>query len=118
MVHGYSFYYFLVRFNCFHGKNKDMSEEIQTIKSQVHENLTSMSESMLHFYGKVCMWIGIALAGISQVDLKNSIQLYCLFGSAIAVTLSCIFYVLKIYEKRINIKILSEHLKNELKKEC
>jgi hypothetical protein len=62
---------------------------------------------------KILMFLGISMASISYVDMKEVAQGFCVFGGAVCVLLSMILYALRIWEKRLNIKQIEEELKNK-----
>lgn len=78
------------------------------------DNIASISDSVYYFPSKFFMWMGVILGSVSYLEIKEDLQFFCLIGGTISVTLSIILYVLKIWEKRINIKRLT----NEIKKNC
>lgn len=93
---------------------KSIDQHIQ----DVTDNMTLIHESIYNVPSKILMWAGIAFGGITYFDIKERLQFYFLIASAISITLAIILQILKIWEKRINIKNLIDKGKNELKKNC
>jgi len=89
----------------------------QQIESMQNNIQYSVSDSLSHIGSKFLMYLGLALGGFSYLDVKESLQFFCLLAGALAVMLSVILYVLRIYHMRISIKIISKQLKDDIKKE-
>lgn len=81
---------------------------------EAHQNI---SDNVSNFSGKFLMYLGLALGGISYLDVKESLQFFCLMAGALSVGLSVVLYILKIYHMRISIKVISQQLKDDINKE-
>lgn len=92
--------------------------DLQEATENISRSFRSIEESVYYFPSKFFMWLGITLSSISYLDIKESLQFFCIFMGAVSVSLSVILYLLKIWEKRINIKNLMDKGKEEIKKNC